>query len=165
MDMNYLLHYIVPKNVPDEEETKGYEPPTINGPTLVCKITIKSISERDKSKKEIRYSILKLPMVFYDFCYVNVPLDQSNMRLVKPADICLIEDASYKNIFDFYAERLHDMMGTYFLNFYRAFRVSKDGDLIVRNKRTVILMFPNISSDPMSISYHLFCNYLLIKHR
>ena len=125
--MNYLLHTVIPKNVPYEEETKGEEPPTIDGPTLVHKIAIKSISENQKIKKETRYSILQYPMVFYDFCYMNVHLDQYNVRLVKPADICLIEDASYKNIFDFYAERPHDMMGNYFLNFCRAFRVSKYG--------------------------------------
>ena len=132
---------------------------------MVRNIAIKSISERDKSKRETRYSILQYPMVFYDFCYVNVHLDQYNVHLFKPADICLMEDASYKNIFYFYAERPHDTMGNYFLNFCRAFRVSKYGELIVRNKRTVILMFPNISSDPTSISYHLFCKYFLIKHR
>ena len=50
--MNYLLHSIIPNNVPDEEETKGEEPPTIDGPTLVRKIAIKSISERYKIKKK-----------------------------------------------------------------------------------------------------------------
>ena len=104
-------------------------------------------------------------MVFYGFCYVNVHLDQYNVPLVKQTDICLIQDDSYKNIFDLYAERPHDMMGNSFLNLCRAFSVSKDGELIVRNKRTVILMFLNISSDPTSISYHLFCKYFLIKHR
>ena len=51
MDMNYLLHSEIPKNVPDEDETKGEEPPTIDGPTLVRKISIKSIAKRDKRKK------------------------------------------------------------------------------------------------------------------
>ena len=51
MDMNYLLHSIIPNNVPDEEETKGEEPPTIDGPTLVRNIAIKSIAERYKSKQ------------------------------------------------------------------------------------------------------------------
>ena len=80
-----------------------------------------------KKQKETRYSILQYPMVFYDFCYMNVHLYQYNLLLVKPSDICLIEYASYKNIFDFYAEHPHDMMLNYFLNFCRAFRVSKDG--------------------------------------
>ena len=51
MDMNYLLHSIIPNNVPDEEETKGEEPPSIDGPTLVRNIAIKSIAERYKSKQ------------------------------------------------------------------------------------------------------------------
>ena len=165
MDMKYLLHSVIPNNVPDEEETKGEEPTTIYVPTLVCKIAIKSIAERDKSKQEIRYSILQQPMAFSYFCYVNVHLDKYNVRLVKPADIRLIEDASYKNIFNFYAERPHDMMGNYFLSFCRAFSVSKDGELIVRNKQTVILMFKNLSSDPTSRSCHMFWKYILIKHR
>ena len=87
------------------------------------------------------------------------------MRLVKPDDIRLIEDTSYKNISDFYYERPHDMMGKDFLSFCRYFSISKDGELIVKNKLTVILMFPNISSDPTSRSYHLVCKYFLIKHR
>ena len=56
------------------------------------------------------------------------------------------------------------MMGNSFLNLCRAFINSKDGELIVRKKRTVILMFLNISSDTTSILYHLFCKYLLIKN-
>ena len=59
MGMKYLLHSVIPNNVPDEEETKGEEPTTIYVPTLVCNIAIKSIAERDKSKQEIRYSILQ----------------------------------------------------------------------------------------------------------
>ena len=49
--MKYLLHYVISNNVPDEEETKGEETPTIDGPTLVPEVAIKTISERDKSKQ------------------------------------------------------------------------------------------------------------------
>ena len=58
MDMKYLLHSVISNNVPDEEETNGEETPKIDRPTLVRKVAIKTIAERDKSKKEIRYSIL-----------------------------------------------------------------------------------------------------------
>ena len=30
---------------------------------------------------------------------------------------------------------------------------------------TVVITFPNISSDPMSQSYHRYCKYFLVKHK
>ena len=51
-----------------------------------------------------------------------------------------------------------------FLKFCRKYEPKGD-DVRLRSKRTVIITFPNQSSDPMSRFFHLYCKFFLIKHK
>jgi len=183
-----LLRSLVPNNVSvddrendaaDEESIEEETPSTtaVSGPTLIRRVALKSVGERNKSKQEVMHLLLQEKLYNSDFVYVNVHLDKHDVRILKeseplpPQAIDNDENspqssrAFYCNIFDLYAERSNEEdQNLSFLKFCRKYNV-ENGKLIIRSKRTVVLAFPSRSSNPTSKFYYQYCKYFLVKHK
>ena len=73
---------------------------------LIWLLTICVVEERDRNKHGIMYLLLQENMYHSYFVYVNLYLDNYDVRILKPQDERRdTESISYENIFDIYGSR------------------------------------------------------------
>ena len=165
VNMNSLIRDLIPQSSSTESQPNlDPQPPTAEGMTLVRRIALRSVGQRDKSKQEVMHSLLQEAMFHSDFTYVYIHLDKHSVRDLNP-NATGGQPSCFDNLFDFYARRTtEEEMPLSFVNYARKYECKK-GNLTHRTKRTVVLTYPTRSSEPASVWYYQYCKYFLVKHK
>ena len=100
-----------------------------------------------------------------DFCYTSINLNKHGFRILWPWNENVHQDAIFSNLFDHHGSCLPNLNEMTFLRFCKKYMTIKQGNLIPRTKRTVVLAFTFWSSDSDSIYYHIYCKFFIIKHK
>lgn len=175
--INELIKSILPSHLERNEESKEDNEESkendqreventcsITGSKLIQQIALRSIGERNKSQQEIMHLLLNEAIYNSDFSYVNISLDKYEVQTLRRRQEQEDGPAFHKNIFDYYATRDASLNNMSFLSFCKKFEV-KQNELQQRNRRIVVITFPQRSSSTTSPKYHLYCKNFLIKHK
>lgn len=133
--------------------------------SVIQKLMIKAVGERDFSVQEVMHHILSLKLISSSFQVVNVSVDGSRKIDITNEDI--ITEAS---IVDNYANR-EDLEGcdrtileSNFVQFVSNFSVQKE-TIKKRKKPVIVRAFPSPPANPKGPQFGSFCKYQLLKYK
>ena len=131
--------------------------------SVIQKLMMKSVGERDFSAQEVMHSIMSLKLVSSAFQVLNVSLDGSRKIKVKSAYV-----ETEPSLLDNYANRRNikgcskEILECNFVNFVANFTIVKN-EIKRRPKVDIVRAFPSPYCSPKSSQYPMFCKYQLLK--
>ncbi|HEY0652265.1 MAG TPA: AAA family ATPase, partial [Chryseosolibacter sp.] len=147
----------------------------ISAATMIRQVAMKSIGNRDRSQQEICHLILQEPLYRCDFPRISVHLETYSHRQLGPTTEGSTNRAFRDNIFDKYGKRFEEypedvvsetLEQMSFCQFVRNWKLNPvNGALVRLQLNPIISWYPDISSDPTSPKYFLYCKYFLMKHK
>lgn len=133
--------------------------------SIIQKLMIKAVGERDFSVQEVMHHILSLKLISSSFQVVNVSVDGS--RKIEFSNDDIVTEAS---IVDNYANRENlkgcdnTVLESNFVQFVSKYSVQKE--IIKKRKREVIVRaFPSPPANPKGPQYGVSCKYQLLKYK
>ncbi|XP_066921730.1 uncharacterized protein [Clytia hemisphaerica] len=133
--------------------------------SVIQKLMIRAVGERDFSIQEVMHHILSLKLVSSSFQVVNVSVDGSRKVEINNEDV-LTEASTVDN----YANRANlegcdaFVLDSNFMQFVSNYSVQKDV-LKKRKKPVIVRAFPTPSFDPKGPNFYVFCKYQLLKYK